>query len=71
MRLAQELPRRGATIASRVAEILGGELGWDADRSSDRVIAEFLERRAARVLGPAGLSGRTEIPICTTPSQAR
>ena len=29
MRLAQELPDRGASIAPRVAAILGAELGWD------------------------------------------
>jgi glycerol-3-phosphate dehydrogenase len=30
-RLAQELPDRGASIAPRVAELLGGELGWSAE----------------------------------------
>jgi glycerol-3-phosphate dehydrogenase len=30
-RLAQELPDRGASIAPRVAELIGGELGWTAD----------------------------------------
>jgi glycerol-3-phosphate dehydrogenase len=29
MRLAQELPDRGASIAPRVAAVLGAELGWD------------------------------------------
>jgi glycerol-3-phosphate dehydrogenase len=42
MRLAQELPDRGASIAPRVAAILAGELGWDASRQ-DREIAAFLE----------------------------
>jgi glycerol-3-phosphate dehydrogenase len=32
MRLAHELPDRGAAIAPKVAEILGTELGWDAER---------------------------------------
>jgi glycerol-3-phosphate dehydrogenase len=37
MRLAQELPDRGASIAARVAAILGAELGWDADRQASEV----------------------------------
>jgi hypothetical protein len=37
MRLAQELPDRGASIAPRVAEIMGRELGWDADRQGREV----------------------------------
>jgi len=41
MRLAQELPDRGAAIAGRVAEILGAELGWDEDRRS-RSVSEFI-----------------------------
>jgi len=39
MRLAPELPDRGAAIAPRVAEILGAELGWDAARQSAEVSA--------------------------------
>jgi glycerol-3-phosphate dehydrogenase len=42
MRLAQELPDRGASIVARVAEILGRELGWDDERR-DREAAAFLE----------------------------
>ncbi len=34
LRVAMELPDRGASIAPRVAAILGAELGWDADRQS-------------------------------------
>jgi glycerol-3-phosphate dehydrogenase len=34
MRLVQELPDRGASIAPRVAAILGAELGWDEDRQA-------------------------------------
>jgi glycerol-3-phosphate dehydrogenase len=41
-RLVQELPDRGATIAPRVAEILGAELGWDRERQR-REVASFLE----------------------------
>lgn len=37
MRLAQELPDRGAAIAPRVAELLGAERGWDAARQADEV----------------------------------
>jgi glycerol-3-phosphate dehydrogenase len=32
MRLAHELPDRGAAVAPRVADLLGAELGWDAER---------------------------------------
>lgn len=41
MRLAQELPDRGASIAPRVAELMGVELGWDAGRQASEV-ATFL-----------------------------
>jgi glycerol-3-phosphate dehydrogenase len=37
MRLAQELPDRGAAIAPRVAAVLGAELGWDAARQAAEV----------------------------------
>lgn len=42
MRLSQELPDRGASIAPRVAAVLGAELGWDADRQAAEV-ASYLE----------------------------
>lgn len=42
MRLAQELPDRGASIAPRVAAILGAELGWDAARERAE-IERYLE----------------------------
>jgi glycerol-3-phosphate dehydrogenase len=42
MRLAQELPDRGAAIAPRAAEILGDELGWDPARRAAEVAA-YLE----------------------------
>ena len=41
-RLALELPDRAASVAPRVAAILGTELGWDEDRQGDEV-ARFLE----------------------------
>jgi glycerol-3-phosphate dehydrogenase len=37
MRLAQELPDRGASIAPRVAAVLGAELGWDEARQAEEV----------------------------------
>jgi glycerol-3-phosphate dehydrogenase len=37
MRLAQLLPDRGASIAPRVAALLGAELGWDAERQRQEV----------------------------------
>jgi glycerol-3-phosphate dehydrogenase len=39
MRLAPELPDRGRAIAPRVAELLGAELGWDAERQVREVDA--------------------------------
>lgn len=37
MRLAQELPDRGASIAPRVAAVLGAELGWSEERQAEEV----------------------------------
>lgn len=37
MRLAQELPDRGASIAPGVAAVLGAELGWDEERQAAEV----------------------------------
>src|SRR5262249_8946959 len=37
MRLAQELPDRGASVATRVAGVLGAELGWDKRRQATEV----------------------------------
>jgi glycerol-3-phosphate dehydrogenase len=42
MRLAQELPDRGASIAPRVAAVLGAELGWSERRQAAEVEA-YLE----------------------------
>jgi glycerol-3-phosphate dehydrogenase len=41
MRLVHELPDRGASLAPRVAAILGHELGWDEERQ-EREVATFL-----------------------------
>jgi glycerol-3-phosphate dehydrogenase len=43
MRLAMELPDRGAAIAPKVADILGDELGWDGNRRA-REVAAYVER---------------------------
>lgn len=53
MRLAQELPDRGASIAPRVAELMAIELGWDPARQAAETSA-FLEQ--ARV--EFGVPGR-------------
>ena len=42
MRLAQELPDRGASIAPGVAAVLGAELGWDEERQAAEV-TRYLE----------------------------
>jgi glycerol-3-phosphate dehydrogenase len=46
MRLAQELPDRGAAIAARVAEILGPELGWDEARRATEIDSYLAGARA-------------------------
>ena len=55
-RLAQERPDRAASLAPRVAEILGAELGWNETRR-DREVDAFLES-AGREFGvpPAAAS---------------
>jgi glycerol-3-phosphate dehydrogenase len=45
MRVAQELPDRGASIAPRVADIVGGELGWDEARRRTEVDVYLAEAR--------------------------
>ena len=42
MRLSMSRRDRGASIAPRVAEIVGARLGWDAERQSSEV-AHYLE----------------------------
>jgi len=51
-RLAMELRARGASVAPRVAELLGGELGWDARRQEVEVEAYL--RGARREYGVPG-----------------
>ena len=53
MRLAQELPDRGAAIAAHVAEILGADLGWDHARQAAEV-----ERYLAVARVEFGVPGR-------------
>jgi glycerol-3-phosphate dehydrogenase len=54
-RLAQELPDRGAAIAPRVAEILGGDLGWVVARQRLEVDAYLASaRREFSVAPPDG-----------------
>ncbi len=58
MRLAHELPDRGAAVAPRVAAILGAELAWDTERQA---------REVERV--PGGRPARVRRPV--TPSIGR
>jgi glycerol-3-phosphate dehydrogenase len=51
-RLAQERPDRAASIAPRVAEILGAELDWDATRRS-REVADFAAQARREFAVPA------------------
>jgi glycerol-3-phosphate dehydrogenase len=54
LRLAHVLPDRGASIAPRVAALLGSELGWD-DARQERDVSAYLGRadREYGVPGPA------------------
>lgn len=52
-RLAQELPDRAAAIAPRVAELLGAELDWSADRRAREIEAYLVSaHREYDVPGP-------------------
>lgn len=57
-RLAQERPDRGAAMAPRVAEILGTELGWDADRRTREVAAFVASAHAEFDVPPAAEPAR-------------
>jgi glycerol-3-phosphate dehydrogenase len=65
-RLAAELPDRGATIAPRVAALLGAELGWDAERQAREVDA-YLAGAHAEYDVPPPADGRRDVPL---PAQA-
>jgi glycerol-3-phosphate dehydrogenase len=62
-RLAQELPDRGASIAPRVAEILGRELGWGESRQALEVQNYLASARREFAVAPPGPPG----PTVTTP----
>ena len=55
LRLVHELEDRAAGIAPRVAELLGAELGWDADRRSREV--ELFLASASREFRVPGATG--------------
>jgi glycerol-3-phosphate dehydrogenase len=61
-RVAQELTDRGAGVAPRVAAIMGGDLGWDADRQADEV-ARYLA--AARK--EFGVPEPLDVPVVDAP----
>ncbi len=70
-RLAQELPDRGASIAPRIAELVGRELGWsEADRA--REIAAYLAsaHREFDVPGSAAGPGTRVAGAPAAPSSA-
>jgi glycerol-3-phosphate dehydrogenase len=53
-RLAMETPDRAASIAPRVAALLGGELGWDAARQALEVERYLESARREYAVAPAG-----------------
>ncbi|HEY0444243.1 MAG TPA: glycerol-3-phosphate dehydrogenase C-terminal domain-containing protein, partial [Candidatus Limnocylindrales bacterium] len=67
-RLAQERPDRGAAVAGRVAEILGTELGWDADRRT-REVAAFVASAHAEFDVP-GLAHPASVAAAAAPEPA-
>ncbi|HET7728237.1 MAG TPA: glycerol-3-phosphate dehydrogenase/oxidase [Candidatus Limnocylindrales bacterium] len=69
LRLAMELPDRGAAIAARAAEIAGSRLGWDAARREAEV-ARYLEvaRREYDVPPPEGGEAGRSRPVPAEPA---
>ncbi|MGZ8515409.1 MAG: glycerol-3-phosphate dehydrogenase/oxidase, partial [Candidatus Limnocylindrales bacterium] len=63
-RLAQELPDRGASIAPRVAEVLGKELGWGESRRTLEVQNYLASARREFAVPPPG----SPVPMVTTPA---
>jgi glycerol-3-phosphate dehydrogenase len=61
-RLAQELPDRGAAIAPRVAELLGGELGWGDSRQRLEVDSFLATARREYSVAPPGEPGPPDTP---------
>ncbi len=60
MRLAQELPDRGAGIAPRVAQILGAELDWGEARQRLEVDGYLATARREFAVAPRGVPGPAE-----------
>ena len=61
MRLAQELPDRGASIAPHVADLMAGELGWSvSDRAT--MIHDYLATAHREFDAPAISTGPPEVP---------
>ena len=62
-RLAQELPDRGASIAPRVADLIGAELGWSASERAAAVTSYLAAaHREYDVPGPDG-AGTPTAPV--------
>jgi glycerol-3-phosphate dehydrogenase len=59
-RLAQELPDRGATVAGRVAAILGSELGWSGTRRTAEIDAYLASARREFSVAPPDPAGAVE-----------
>jgi glycerol-3-phosphate dehydrogenase len=71
MRLAMALPDRGASIAPRVAALLGAELGWDGDRQRREVDAYLASAsRAYDVPGQPPTWRPTEDAAAASPPEA-
>ena len=60
-RLAQELPDRGASLAPRVAWILGAELGWDERRQSVEIETYLAGARREFSVAPPEPAGAVEL----------
>ena len=56
-RLAQELPDRGASIAARVAAILGAELGWSETRQTAEIEAYLVSASREFSVAPPDPAG--------------
>ena len=67
-RLAMELRDRGASIAPRVADLLGAELGWDAARRA-REIAAYLDN-ARREYAVPGVEASVAAEPAAAPAAA-
>ena len=57
LRLSPELADRGATVAPRVAAILGAELGWDDDRQAAEAAGYLATARREFGVAERRLSG--------------